>query len=128
MRNINWPRGFNRVYVILCVMWIFFAIWYQLNYQRTVISDKYALALQTAYDSYGQDHVFKYIDAQQRSETDFQNAWKKTGVIEVLKQSFLTWSGLEFVVLPPLLLYALILGICFIVRWIARGFMAKSGA
>ena len=104
-----------------------FAIWYPLNYERTVISNNYASALQTAYDNYAADHrIFTYISEKQQAETDFQNAWKQTSVIKALRQTFLTWNGLMIVIFPPLFLYIAIWGVCFLVRWVARGSMMKT--
>ena len=55
LKNMNWRRGFDRIFVLLCISWLIFVIYEPVYEGRSFAAQNYTLQLEQADESYRLD-------------------------------------------------------------------------
>ena len=128
--QINWKKGFNRLFVVLSVAWGVFALWYlpvrQWHEQFDMAYEEWNSCLESA-----ESHSYRSeIDHKAAVEACNQERDKTRKEIPPSAWADLGMNGWFFLILtalvPPAMVYVVVLVGLVIVRWVWRGFK-RSG-
>jgi hypothetical protein len=113
---MNFRKGFNRVYIVLCGLWLIYSL---VVYPLHKINEARAVQLSTVASCLGSYNTPKLLEACEKSAEGEFNAAADPYTFPGYWFQPIVWL---FVVLVPALIYALLRGIVFVVSWVARGF------
>lgn len=111
---LNFRRGFNRVYIVLCGFWLLYSL---VVYPIHKTSE--ARALQMSIEAHCGYSTPKALEACEKSAEDESNAMAAPYTFPDYWFQPIVWL---FVLLVPTLIYALLRGIVLVGSWVARGF------
>jgi hypothetical protein len=120
MRSLNLKRGYNRIFAVLAVMWaIYCAAIYPLQ-QRVKAVRHYEHDVAFCYEFQGPQREECLVRAESERQTSLELWTPKSLYVDGL------WLLLLAVIVPPLIVYAITVGITAVFLWIVRGFRAKE--
>ncbi len=111
---VNLKRGFNRVYIVLCGVWLLYSL---VVYPIHKTSE--ARALQMSIEAHCGYSTPKALEACEKSAEDEFNAMADPYILPNYWLQPIVWL---FVLLVPALIYAFLRGIVLVVSWVASGF------
>jgi len=120
--QINWKKGFNRLFIVAALGWAIYVFWYlpiqQWHERFDMALDSWTLCLSSATQPKGKTQVEQCNPEHQKALNDIpHSAWTGFG-----------WDGwlLGIAAIPPLIVYLLLRALGWTSIWIRRGFEPSS--
>jgi hypothetical protein len=127
LKNITWRKGFNRIFILLCIGWLIFVIYEPVYKGRSFAAQNYTLQLEQADESYRLDgDEIKWKKAENDADATFRRLWNDASFSNSLKEAEHDPKIILFIVLIPAAFYLFVIGAVWLVRWTVNGFRGKA--
>lgn len=113
----NLKRGFNRVYIVLCAVWLLYSLVLYPQHQITEIGEYQRSMVQVCLDSHY--NTSKELEQCEKTAEDGANAMAAPYTLPNWWLDPIVWL---FVVVVLALMYALLWGVAWVGSWVAKGF------
>ena len=127
LKNMDWRRGFNRIFAALCIGWLIFVIYEPVYEGRSFAAQNYTLQLEQADESYRLDgDEIKWKKARSDADATFRSLWDEAGFRNTLKELAHNPKIMLFIVIVPVIFYFVVIGAARILKWIIDGFRNQT--
>jgi hypothetical protein len=121
--KISWKKGLNRIFIVVAIGWIGFALWYLpvrvWHEQIDLLNERWSTCLYAARNSNAADYQAAVVACNKERDKDRHEiphtAWSDLG-----RNGWFWLMGVA--VVPPLIAYLATVAISQVFMWIWRGF------